>query len=300
MVKKFVRRYPGYALILIGVQAFFIAALLVIFFLKLQTLRELRVANETQYAAIFISDVQEIRRTLEDADLTREQKKLMIYQKACEATEALTETGYPESVKRDVTEALNRIARRMLKEQDAESPLIEETELAIIQTHNNSDSKNTIASNADKQIDDGAKPARRKTDPKEYRKSCELANRIFGVKGTLTMEALSAEGACLFSCKNAYAVINTAELYPLEAASAVPCAQIRYSTNECRAFAERFIEDFYPKKIRRSMVITEENDFDDRVEELFSGKGNKNIRIVVSKASGKMISLKTFGMEEND
>lgn len=299
MMKKLVRRYPGYTMICIGVQAFFIVALLVLFFLNLQTIRELRVANERQYTAIFISDVQEIRRALENADLTREQKKLMIYQKACEAAEALTETGYKESVKRTVTEALNRIAFRMLKEQETEVPLIDETELAIIQTYNNSSRKNTFDSNADKQIDDGAKPARRKTDPKEYRKSCELANRIFGVKGTLTMEALSAEGACLFSCKNAYAVINTAELYPLEAASAVPFAQIRYSTDECRAFAERFIEDFYPKKIRRSMVIKVENDFDDRVEEFFAGKGNKNIRIVVSKASGKMISLKTFGMEQN-
>lgn len=304
MIKNFVRRYPGYALIVICSQLLLLAAFLAVIYFNVQTIQTLRSSNEVRYTAVFLSDMRDMHSLADDNTMPDEQKRLMLYQKAHSAVESLTETGYTENIKRTITEALTGISRHMLESREADELLLNESEMDFLRLFGNTDIEAAFETYTSMMGEPDTPEAEAPADSHLFfasrKESMDMANQLFGVKNTLTQGKSPADREYLFSCKNAYAVMNAAETYPLEAAVYVPFTQAVYTAAECRAFAESFITDVYPKKIYRSLSVSGETDLDDRVEVVFTGKGGRTITVGISKASGRMISLETTGLTQQD
>lgn len=303
MIKNFIRRYPGYALIVIGCQLFLIAAFLAVIFFSVKTIDTLRTSGEVRYTAAFLSDMRDMESLAEDSTIRDAQKRLMLYQKAHSAVESLTETGYTETVKRTITEALNGISRHLLENNgEADELLLNEKELDFLHLFGNQDIEAACEAYLSRINEPAATEETITAELRAFRfssvESLDAANRLFGVNRILTEWKSPTGRERIFSCKNAYAVINAGETYPLEAAIFIPFRNAVYTTAECRAFAESFITDVYPKKIYRTLSLTGETDFPDRVEVVFTGKGNRTVTVGISKATGRMISLETTGLTQ--
>jgi len=85
----------------------------------------------------------------------------------------------------------------------------------------------------------------------------ECVKRLFGENNTLRRETKCRNGELVFSCRNAYAVIDSRTGLPIEAAVSLSPAQIRLSTEECVGYAMRFLEDFFPPDIVSAAAVTE-------------------------------------------
>lgn len=303
MIKNFVRRYPGYALIVIGCQLFMITAFLAVIFFNAKTIHTLRTSGEIRYTAAFLSDMRDMKSLVDDNTTPDAQKRLMLYQKAHSAVESLTETGYTETVKRTITEALNGISRHMI-ENDGETDalLLNENEIDFLRLFGNQDIEAACETYLSRmnESDTVEEPITAEIRSFFFRsgESLDAANLLFGVRNILTEWKSPTSRGRIFSCKNAYAVINAAETYPLEAAVFIPFHKAVYTPAECRAFAESFITDVYPKKIYRTLFVSGETDFADRVEVVFTGKGDQTVTVGISKETGHMISLETTGLAQ--
>lgn len=74
-------------------------------------------------------------------------------------------------------------------------------------------------------------------------------NRLFGENNTLRQGRKSRNGELVFSCSNAYAVIDEKTGLPIEAAISLPPAEKRLDADACVNSAMRFLEDYFPREV---------------------------------------------------
>jgi len=306
-IKLFIRKYPGLILAVSVGQMFLSILFLWVIFYDNRTVSLLRSAAEKRAEAEFASELHQMELAAEADDLTDDRKKLILYGKAEAAMERLAETGYNEKLKRTVTQALNGICRHLL-----EGPMTEEIlsseERSFIHLFGELNTEEAYR----RFTPDGANflsSARMVGDAERTRHFSEIyasqkdverfANRLFGIEGVLEEKKGVGERTRLFSCKNAYAVMNAMENYPLEAVIFLPPGEDVYTVAECTEFAKRLIEDVYPNKITRRLSLLGESDGEGYGETVFGSADGSTLTIRISKSSGKMISLRTEAAGKN-
>lgn len=307
-IKRFIRKYPGYVLAVCVGQLFLSLAFLAVILFEGRAFDNLRTAGEKQAEAAFSSVMHQMALAAEAEDLSVGQKKLILYGKAEAAMDSLAGTGYGEPLKRRVTEVLNEISRHML-----EAPLTEELlfreERSFLGLFREGDAEDACRVYSDRLASGETEVGTEQKYSGQvglYAKPMEVlesANRLFGVRGILSEEKGAMAGTRLFSCKNAYAVMNAAENYPLEAAIWLPEGgdstggeSVSYTADGCYALARTFLTEQYPKKIFRRLSPLTETEGEDYGEVLFGDGEGMTVTVRISKASGRLLSLLTEGL----
>ena len=74
------------------------------------------------------------------------------------------------------------------------------------------------------------------------------AEEIMGTSGLLTMAVRCREGEFLFTCRNAYAVIDEKTSMPVEIGISLPPSEgeAKLTAEECREYADRFLHRYFP------------------------------------------------------
>ena len=105
------------------------------------------------------------------------------------------------------------------------------------------------------------------TEPAEFavlRRNDALAaaEEIMGAKNFMTMAVRCREGEFLFTCRNAYAVIDEKTSLPVEIGISLPPVgrSNTLSPEECEARADEFLHRYFPSaQVQSSRIIPEEN-----------------------------------------
>jgi len=305
-IKGFIRRFPGYAMVIMGAELALAAFLLTVVYLDARTLSTLRTSHETKAEAVVASELHSMELTLRDEGLSGDQKRLILYGKAQSAMEALAGTGFSGGLKQRVTEALNGFSLRILEENSSEELLRWNDEIgAVLSLFASADGESMGGSTRSRENSTQSAAVRSVETPKmkldeiytPKREVMKAANRLFGVSGVLSEQESLRKGMYLFSCKNAYAVMNAAENYPMEASVSLPQGDAVYTAVECGVFARSFLEEAYPRKIYRRMSVVGERELGDFCEVVFQGWDGETVTVRISKSSGRMIRLSTEGLE---
>lgn len=83
----------------------------------------------------------------------------------------------------------------------------------------------------------------------------KCVSRLFGENNTLRRGMKSRNGELVFSCSNAYAVIDEKTGLPVEAAISLAPAEKRLDADACVHYALRFLEDYFPKEIASNASV---------------------------------------------
>lgn len=307
-IKRFIRKYPGLMLAFSAGQTVLAVLYLWMIFYDNRTMLLLRSSAEKRAEAEFSSEMHQMELAAEAEDLTDGQKRLILYGKAEAAVGNLAETGYDEGLKRTVTEALHGISRHLLESPTAEE-LLSAEERFFLHLFGGRETEEAYKmyvpvfeeTEALSEREDGKEKHHRFTVIYPGEKEVErLANRLFGVSGILTEKTEMGDRKRLFSCKNAYAVMDAAENYPLEAGIFLPIGEEKYTAAECTALAQRFLEEVYPKKIIRRLSLVRETEDIGYGEAVFGSEDGSTVTVRISKSSGKMIFLRAVPSVERE
>ncbi|MBQ4354600.1 MAG: hypothetical protein IJC71_06870 [Clostridia bacterium] len=83
----------------------------------------------------------------------------------------------------------------------------------------------------------------------------KCVSRLFGEHNSLRRGAKSRNGELLYSCSNAYAVIDARTGLPVEAAISMPPAEQILGADACVNSALRFLGDFFPDEVAASASV---------------------------------------------
>ncbi len=83
----------------------------------------------------------------------------------------------------------------------------------------------------------------------------KTANEIFGLNGVLSGVTKSTNGELIFSCKNAYVIIDAISGNPIQAAISVPMGVPILSQGECVNLSRKFLYEFFTNEIASSAVV---------------------------------------------
>lgn len=88
------------------------------------------------------------------------------------------------------------------------------------------------------------------------------AEEIMGTSGILTMAVACRDGEFLFSCRNAYAVIDEKTSLPVEVGISLPAGNSgnRLTPEECREAADRFLMRYFPSAQAEAVRVYPEGD----------------------------------------
>lgn len=125
------------------------------------------------------------------------------------------------------------------------------------------------------------------------------ADEVIGIEGVLHPIERS-RGGFLFTCRNAYVVIDTRRGYPREVGiSLPPCADSasRLSREESIGIATEFLREFYPPDIYRSAVLTSV-EANDRLcaYELVYESGERMIHLTVRRDLSRVVRCLVGGL----
>ncbi len=119
----------------------------------------------------------------------------------------------------------------------------------------------------------------------------ECASAMIGVEGVLRPAAKSRTGEYVFTCRNAYAVVDARSGAPLEAELSVPRGgEVRLDEADCMAKADEFLRTYFPPDIARAAALTGVQPVGTAFAFDFRS-GEKNIRLTVSRVSGRVVRL---------
>lgn len=303
MIKKLVRRYPGSAFCLLVVE-FTLAALL--FLALCQREREMeavRLAGEARHTAMFLADLGELSALSRDETMPEGERQMRLYQRARSASELLTETGYGEDVKRGLWETLNGMAGEVLMGEPLDGGA-----LSFLRQF---ERMGEAAFFPDGLVDTRSHPLAKEENRASLgaylwaanrEEARRAANRLLGLESGLGEWPMAGGGTVLFSCKNAYALMDAAEVYPIEAAAVLPSTgdegQI-FPKEVCRRTAEELVREAYPKKIVRALSFSGEQETADRFEFRFDyGKGG-TVTVGIGKTNGRVVFLDAHALREH-
>lgn len=120
----------------------------------------------------------------------------------------------------------------------------------------------------------------------------KTANSLFGVKNTLKFVESSAGESLIFTCRNAYAVIDADTGIPREASISLDYRPPVLSDEECIAAAFEYIGAFYPEGAFSS-VSDVKYARENTLAAEFSVKGKK-ITVMVERGRGRLVGLTTI------
>ncbi len=119
----------------------------------------------------------------------------------------------------------------------------------------------------------------------------ECASAMIGVEGVLRPAEKSRTGEYVFTCRNAYAVVDARTGAPLEAEISVRRGgEGRMSEADCRAKADEFLRTYFPPDIANAAVLTDVKPGAGTFGFGFRS-GEKNISLTVSRVSGRVVRL---------
>ncbi|MGN1345854.1 MAG: hypothetical protein ACI4V1_03660 [Eubacteriales bacterium] len=127
-----------------------------------------------------------------------------------------------------------------------------------------------------------------------YRKQAamECAASIAGVQGVLWEAEKSRSGEFIFTCRNAYAVIDARSGTPLEAGISLKPGEIRLSETDCASSAAAFLKEYFPPDIARSAVLVSAvPDEAAGTYEFLYRSGGRDIRLAVKRDTGRVVRL---------
>jgi len=146
--------------------------------------------------------------------------------------------------------------------------------------------KETVNETGENEVVRSSEPA----DVAAVRQSDALASaeEIMGQEGFLTMAVRCREGEFLFTCRNAYAVIDEKTSMPVEIGISLPPARAekRLSAEECEEYAARFLRRYFPAVSAEVVRIAPDGDGNMTVEYRLDGR---RVTASVRQDTGKIV-----------
>ncbi len=126
-----------------------------------------------------------------------------------------------------------------------------------------------------------------------YRMSAagETANQIFGLVGTLSAVTKSAEGRLIFSCENAYAVIDERSGMPVEVGLSLPASSPCLSADDCDMTVRTFFDSFFSNEIAASATLTEVRNDGEAVYDMIYTCRDIKMCVSVKRDTGRIIRM---------
>lgn len=113
--------------------------------------------------------------------------------------------------------------------------------------------------------------------------------RVFGNHNTLRRGMKSRNGELLFSCSNAYAVIDERTGLPVEFAISLTPAEMRLTADECVQYALDFLEEYFPSDLAESADVRKiEADDSAGTFEIYCVSKNRQLVMSVRRDTGRV------------
>ncbi len=120
----------------------------------------------------------------------------------------------------------------------------------------------------------------------------ECAADITGADGILRPAEKSRTGEFLYTCRNAYAVIDARSGTPVEAGVSLRPGEPRLTEADCVGYAEDFLRDYFPPDIARAAnLISAIPDVEGGTYDLTYQSGERTIQLSVKRDSGRIVRL---------
>ena len=123
----------------------------------------------------------------------------------------------------------------------------------------------------------------------QLERAAKAANSLFGVKNTLKFVESSAGERLIFTCRNAYAVIDADSGIPREASISLEYKPPVLSDEECIAAASEYIGEFYPDGTFLA-VSDIKYGRDNTLAAEFNVRGER-ITVIVERGRGRLVGL---------
>lgn len=120
----------------------------------------------------------------------------------------------------------------------------------------------------------------------------ECASSIVGVDGLLRRAEKCRDGEFVFTCQNAYAVVDARSGSPIEAGISIVPGEARLSEADCAGYAHDFLRTYFPPDIARAANLTSVTpDNANGTYEFVFRSGEREIRLAVKRDTGRIIRL---------
>ncbi|MBE6625617.1 MAG: hypothetical protein E7628_00330 [Ruminococcaceae bacterium] len=125
-----------------------------------------------------------------------------------------------------------------------------------------------------------------------YKAAKNTTDKILGGKNIIRRMERTCNGELLFSCANAYALIDERTALPIEAGISLDAGEITMSADECIAAAERFLLMFYSEDtVKNGSVTNVMADGEDGVVNIDYMLGTRKVTLSVKGDSGRVVSF---------
>lgn len=119
------------------------------------------------------------------------------------------------------------------------------------------------------------------------------ANEIFGLENTLKPAVKSIPGGRLFTCRNAYAVINEKNGEPIEAGMSVQIGTPVLNIHECENISREFLGNFYSRETSMGATVCGIDVSEPGLCSVVYDSAGKKVSISVKMDTGKVIRVST-------
>lgn len=120
----------------------------------------------------------------------------------------------------------------------------------------------------------------------------ECAAEVTGADGILRPAEKTRPGEFIYTCRNAYAVIDARSGMPVEAGVSLRPGETRLTEADCVGYAENFLNDYFPPDIARAAVLVSAvPDPQSGTFDLTYRSNDREIRLSVKRDSGRVVRL---------
>ncbi len=120
----------------------------------------------------------------------------------------------------------------------------------------------------------------------------ECAASVTGADGILHAAEKSRAGEFVYTCRNAYAVVDARSGSPIEAGVSIVPGEARLSEADCVGYAYDFIKEYFPPDIARAAnLVSAVPDIEGGTYELTYRSGEREIKLSVNRDTGRVIRL---------
>lgn len=120
----------------------------------------------------------------------------------------------------------------------------------------------------------------------------ECAASVTGADGILRTAEKSKTGEFVYTCRNAYAVVDARSGSPVEAGVSIVPGENRLDETACVGFAQDFIREYFPPDIARAAnLVSAVPDIAAGTYDLTYRSGAREIRLSVKRDSGRVVRL---------
>ena len=120
----------------------------------------------------------------------------------------------------------------------------------------------------------------------------ECAASVTGAGGILHSAEKTKAGEFIYTCRNAYAVVDARSGTPLEAAVSIASGEPRLDETACVGYADTFLRQYFPPDIARSAhLVSAVPDSAAGTYDLTYQIGRRTIRLSVKRDTGRVVRL---------